>query len=333
MRSRIGLWVNKGFGCGLRENIKEMVHALSTHYEPDDQIYLFGFSRGAFTVRALAGFLYRCWLPSKNNDNFDQWFDRAFDYYTPFEVPDEVREFRACGVEVKIKFLGIWDTVKSYGGIIPIAWPHLRHNPIIEQVRHALALDEKRTYFQHTTWGSLKEKIEGISTEPDDRYKEQVVKEVWFRGYHSDIGGWYTKQKSAEERDAGEISLLWMLGEAERHGLRLNEQGKLLFKNNDDLKKEIKVHDSFDWYWWPLGIFPHQELNNARRPPKRPWSMKPRVTRDLLKPNWSGKLVQVHDSAVEYCGLKDIIPVRTHRPGQVVFDIDIDRCPNCGGSL
>src|SRR5262245_19818445 len=244
MRSRISLWVNKAFGWGLRENIKEMVHALSTHYEPDDQIYLFGFSRGAFTVRALAGFLYRCWLPSKNNDNFDQWFDRAFDYYTPFEVSDEVREFRACGVEVKIKFLGIWDTVKSYGGIIPIAWSHLRHNPIIEQVRHALALDEKRTYFQHTTWGSLKEEIKGIPIEPDDRYKEQVVKEVWFRGYHSDIGGWYTKQKSAEERDAGEISLLWILGEAEQHGLRLTEQGKLLFKNKDDPKKEIKVHDS-----------------------------------------------------------------------------------------
>lgn len=66
MPSWIAWLAGMAVGYGLRENIKEMVRALSEHYDPEDRIYLFGFSRGAFTVRALAGFLYRCWLPPKS---------------------------------------------------------------------------------------------------------------------------------------------------------------------------------------------------------------------------------------------------------------------------
>lgn len=295
-------------GYGLRENIKEMVRALSSHYRPGDRIHLFGFSRGAFTVRALAGFLYRCWLPPKGISDFDDWFNKAFKLYEPHEPPEEVEKFRAKGVKVEIEFLGIWDTVKSYGGIIPISWPHLRHNPIVKQVRHALALDERRAWFQHTTWGSTREKLDGIPLENDLRYDNQVVQEVWFRGCHSDVGG------GDAERDSAKVALLWMLGEATQYGLRLNGHGERLFQSAGDLNSEIKVHESFRWYWWPLGIIPRRELNNTSRPPATPWTMKPRVARDPLAPPWEGKQVLVHASAIRDCGIKGYRLVKTSKP-------------------
>ena len=308
MPSWIAWLAGMAVGYGLRENIREMVRALSVHYDPGDRIYLFGFSRGAFTVRALAGFLYRCWLPPKSISHFDSWFNKAFALYEPHQQPEEVEKFRAKGFKIEIEFLGIWDTVKSYGGICPISLPHLRHNPIVNHVRHALALDERRAWFQHTTWGSTREKLCGIPLENDPRYEKQVVREVWFRGCHSDVGG------GNAERDSAKVALLWMLGEATRCGLRLNKEGERLFQNTSNLKAEIKVHESFRWYWWPLGIIPRRELDNTRRPPKTPCTMKPRVVRDPQAPSWEGKQLLVHASAARSCGIKGYTAVETSIP-------------------
>jgi uncharacterized protein (DUF2235 family) len=76
------------------------------------------------------------------------------------------REHRPCPVH----FLGLWDTVKSYGGLDPAILPHLRHNPIVAHVRHALALDERRAWFKPTTWGRLDSDLHAAMTRlaPED---------------------------------------------------------------------------------------------------------------------------------------------------------------------
>jgi uncharacterized protein (DUF2235 family) len=121
-------------------------------------VYLFGFSRGAFTVRALAGLINRYGLAPRGAGRLDAPFREIWRRYKPvmFDRADmkrwrHHRGRRSC----RIHFLGVWDTVKSYGGLWPVMLPHLRHNPIVKHVRHAIALDEKRGWFNMTTWGRL----------------------------------------------------------------------------------------------------------------------------------------------------------------------------------
>jgi uncharacterized protein (DUF2235 family) len=155
-----------------------------------------------------------------------------------------------------VDFLGIWDTVKAYGWIIPKSFPALRHNHSVRTVRHACALDEHRALFQMTGWA------EG---HPD-------VKEVWFAGDHGDVGGGHKDGNSA----LTEASLFWMLGEAVR------ERRLLLKPEAHDAIKAIANASTrasgtrANSLWIPRGfilldLFPRQELDNALYPPLRPW--------------------------------------------------------------
>lgn len=259
-------------GYGFKANVREMYQKLSQLYEgPDDKIYLFGFSRGAFTVRALAGLLYRCGLPGKNVENFEDYFDEAYRLYTPIEKDcKEITAFRDKHSHMlrdcKIHFLGIWDTVKSYGGIYPIILPHLRHNPCVNIVRHALALNERRSWFNATTWGRLNLDDCGAAkrltkTELDE-LKKQIIEEVWFRGCHSDIGG------GDAEANTAKIALRWMLGEAAAAGVRLNSDGKMILKD-DDAPGPVEIHGSLFGLWWVSEYLPRWEIDNSGKYPVR----------------------------------------------------------------
>jgi uncharacterized protein (DUF2235 family) len=248
-------------GFGLRENVRAMYRTLTEIYEPAAHVLLFGFSRGAFTVRALAGLLYRCGLPP-NLDEFDAYFEEAWRLYEPL-VEDQVRMsiFRCEYGPVRdcpIHFLGIWDTVKSYGGLRPIILPHLRHNPIVKTVRHALALDEHRAWFNATTWGQLDGECAKLRLKEEHfpKYKAQNIDEVWFRGCHSDVGG------GDEERETATISLRWMLAEAEAAGLRINDRGRSLLKL-DDRTGPPEIHESYNWKWWLVEWLPRLEIDNS----------------------------------------------------------------------
>jgi uncharacterized protein (DUF2235 family) len=252
-------------GWGLKANVRQMYCRLSTLYEgPDDKVFLFGFSRGAFTVRALAGLIYRCGLPGKTATDMEERFDKAWKLYKPpHKRQDDVaiRAFMSNGQrECPIHFLGLWDTVKSYGGLIPVMLPHLRHNPTVHIVRHALALDERRSWFDATTWGlldldSTKERIK-----PED-FDRQDIAEVWFRGCHSDIGG------GDVEAVTGMIALRWMLGEAQAVDAELNDNGKSVLAADDPLEPE--VHESLKGVWWVTENIPRGEINNFEEFPKR----------------------------------------------------------------
>lgn len=267
------------FGKGIAQNLLELYRWLVQHYEPDDHVLLFGFSRGAFTVRALAGLVHVCGLVRQ--EHIDLAADAVHLYegseeriivrrreqgLPPFFCRQETdhgatdvvaQAFKALYCQpCEINFLGIWDTVKAYGWIRPKSFPALRHNRSVRTVRHACALDEHRALFQMTGWA------EG---HPD-------VKEVWFAGDHADVGGGH-KDGNSPLTDA---SLRWMLGEA-------TQQARLLLKPGvDDAIREIgsssvcasRTRARSLWIrrgFILLDLIPREELDNAVYPPLRPW--------------------------------------------------------------
>jgi uncharacterized protein (DUF2235 family) len=270
-------------GYGLRANLREMYQALARTYDDPqtDFIFLLGFSRGAFTVRALAGLLYRCGLPAKrfaeDDEAFTCCFSQAYTAYKP-HCEDWVRIDRfkkTWGArEIDIHFLGIWDTVKSYGGIHPQSLPHLRHNPAVLQVRHALAIDERRSWFLPTSWGWIDGDALLVSTlRPDPRYERQHIKEVWFRGCHSDIGG------GDKEAGTARISFRWMAGEAVHAGLLLHPACDPWIFEPDETGGTAVIHESFNAAWWLSDRLPRWELDNHTRPPGYPFKWHGKGTR------------------------------------------------------
>ena len=349
--------VELAFGLGLSRNVKQLYRALVDCYEEGDTVYLFGFSRGAFTVRALAGVIHRCGLAPRNTAWFglrfwEMWWRR----YRPMQFDRDVmrrwrdaRKHRPCCIH----FLGVWDTVKSYGGLRPILLPHLRHNPIVKHMRHAIALDEKRGWFNVTTWGRLDADRDKAMTRLDREERQKIerqdVLEVWFRGCHSDIGG----GGDAEEVTA-QIARQWMLSEARgvdirarqdaahegvaapRADLALNDKGvrflavplsKRVSKTTPEKAKDDlpHVHESLSRFWAFIDLIPRMEIDNSDVWPKRR-----RQRKDELHAIRSPELllregfVSVHDSVDDLPFGRTARVVRTHVPQE-------DRVTSCPG--
>jgi uncharacterized protein (DUF2235 family) len=244
------------FGYGLKENVFQLYAELASLYlGPEDQLFLFGFSRGAFTVRALAGLLHRCHLPAAaGRAGLRERFERAWTLFTVMRPAAAEVEAIRCGQRAcPVHFLGVWDTVKSYGGLTPVILPHLRHNPDVSHVRHALALDERRAWFKPTTWGGLDTDKSGAMTRLTEHdaaaIRSQDVAEVWFTGCHSDVG-------------ADDIALRWMLGEAVgvSPGIRLTGEGLRFLALPDP---PPKVHQSWNRRWRAVEQLPRLEIDNS----------------------------------------------------------------------
>lgn len=207
------------FGEGLNDNILDGYRFLIGNYEPGDEIYVFGFSRGAFTARSLCGMLRKCGVLKRSA--IDKYRQAINLYRSPVHRPGspEATEFRksfsVCGDdELPITFLGVWDTVGALG--IPMAGlrrltdrKYLFHDTelsgTVKNAAHALAIDEYRGAFQPTLW----------SWNPKEG---QRVVQTWFVGAHSDVGGGYA------EPHLSDIALDWMLGEASACGLALDDE-------------------------------------------------------------------------------------------------------------
>jgi len=220
--------LGKATGYGIKQNILECYTFLFENYQAGDRIYLFGLSRGATTVRSLSGFVHLFgMLPKSRNDLIEQ----AYDIYT---ISDDVRrrsqadEFiaRHHTMWCKIKFLGVWDTVAALGtpsraiNVLLNATDWFKHeyhdlklSESVEHAYHALAIDDERQTFHPVLWDS----------EISDK---QTMKQVWFCGMHTDVGGGYPSS------DLSDIPLEWMTGHAVRHGLRLYPQHKIRVAGN-----------------------------------------------------------------------------------------------------
>ncbi len=206
--------VDGATGAGVDDNIRSGYMFLAQNYVPGDAIYLFGFSRGAFSARSLAGLIAATGL-LKRQRLAD--LSRAWSYYrkTDERSPADFcrRHGTDCHLEVPIAFLGVWDTVGALG----IPGTMLNHliadqfefhdttpSRIVKVGRQALAIDEHRDEFEPTLW-----------TAPQPAGTD--IRQVWFAGAHADVGGGY------EERRLADIPLRWMADEAIAAGLHLDE--------------------------------------------------------------------------------------------------------------
>jgi uncharacterized protein (DUF2235 family) len=220
--ARGGLWdrlSGGAFGAGISRNIEDLYLFLITNYAPGDELFLFGFSRGAYAVRSLAGLIRNCGLLRP------QFMDKYLQAYALYRDrsaetrPDApaAGEFRAryAWPDFPIRFMGVWDTVGALGiPVTPLRFWTKRYYEFhdvdlsshVQRAYQALAIDERRPSFTPAIWRQQPHAV------------EQILEQAWFPGVHSDIGGAYGK------RGLADCSLGWMWSRAVQCGLALEDE-------------------------------------------------------------------------------------------------------------
>lgn len=223
------------FGLGLDQNLLEAYLFLTLNYEPGDQIYLLGFSRGAYTVRSLAGLVRKCGILHRAHSDKSR---RALELYRKRDLSADSAEavqFRnsfaiawpkldSTGLkqvmggavyDLRFNYIGVWDTVGALG--VPRLLPFARgFNKKFEfhdlglsraalSARHAVAIDESRNAFKPTLWSNLDELNAAMG--------EERFQQVWFPGDHGAVGG------GTQASHLSNGALLWIIEGAERMGL------------------------------------------------------------------------------------------------------------------
>jgi len=205
------------FGSGMARNVRALYRFLVFNYEPGDELYFFGFSRGAFTVRTLAGFMNRVGLLEKDDEFYTPEMYGLYESSVPADSHKWQRAFR----NIKdprpcppILFIGVWDTVGALGAPGAIGqllnrnkykYHDIGLNQNIQHAFHALAIDERRKPFAPSMW-----------TKPTGW--SGTLEQVWFAGVHSNVGGSYSPDGLANE------ALHWMVEKAEDRGLEFDSR-------------------------------------------------------------------------------------------------------------
>ena len=228
MGKGLGTLLGKGFGVGLQQNIEDPYRYLMDRYDPGDddteadRVFIFGFSRGAFTARALAGMLFKMGLLQKGSKNLIPYASKIYNGRVRINPNDSAATTKkkedinaenaltAKGFKVTYchpchpYFIGVWDTVASLGYFFGKRFFDDKLHPDVRYAYHAVSIDEKRRKFPISLWDETKV----------DR-ERQTVKQVWFAGVHSDVGGSYL------EKGLSNVALRWMLRQAENAGMLL----------------------------------------------------------------------------------------------------------------
>ena len=245
-------------GWGLSRNVKHLYKELARVYDPGDEIYMFGFSRGAFTIRTLVGFIATCGLvdPEKLNPktsgNLQSTVAKAYRAYRKCYRPwlwrlfaqpsknagEQFKNEHSSSGDVKVRFVGVWDTVDAVGlpfhlsdvlnaTIYQFKFPDRTLSPIVQRACHALAIDDQRQSFHPLMW----------QERPGDQSR---ISQVWFAGAHSNVGGGYPKQGMSL------VALDWLLTQAEQagapygqHGLRLNTSERQSFREHSSVDDKL----------------------------------------------------------------------------------------------
>jgi len=279
IQRKLSKWRGLAFGKGLLDNVGDAYRYLMDTYADGDEVYLFGFSRGAFTARAFASVIHVYGLLCAGNQGCIPYIlqmyaetSRKAQHKKITFSPNKRFQWQFCHKRpVHIHFCGLWDTVSSYGWVYdPIELPFLGKNPIIKIGRHAVSIDERRCYYQDNLWG--------------DAMPGQDLRQVWFRGVHSDIGGSYREHQSGLSK----IALEWMLVEAQKAGLELEAhkvETVLGRGGHGYLPKFVRpdpngqLHRSLQGAWWLLEFLPHRDPHVGNG-----WYI-PRGRRRTLPPN------------------------------------------------
>ncbi|MCB0278399.1 MAG: DUF2235 domain-containing protein [Calditrichaeota bacterium] len=234
---KVGRVLGLAFGYGLEQNIEDGYRYLMDCYEDGDRVSFFGFSRGAFTARALAGMIHHYGILHPKNENLIPYVS---DMYTSYHINKEMnqdrrnlaRQFRSIfSRSCPIHFIGVWDTVKSLGWLMGKKFFDQTLHYDVKYGYHAVSIDERRRKFPVTLWDLSKKR-------PD-----QTIEQVWFSGVHSNVGGWY------DQRGLSDIALAWMMDKAESAGLNLRSN----WRNTIEQNPGDFLHNSRKGFWclWP----------------------------------------------------------------------------------
>lgn len=211
----LSLLFEQAFGIGLKDNVAQAYRYLMQQWRPGDEIYIFGFSRGSYTARALAGMLVRPGLMRPGSENLlgyaiekyaingefsknqhAEWdeFGRAFCWHTDreplFSIVHQRDPEQVSHYAVPVAYLGLWDTVKAAGflGFGSLEWPYTRSLPNAVRIRHAVSIDERRRPYREYL----------VERHP------LGLEERWFAGVHADVGGTFPDHRLAT------IALKWV---------------------------------------------------------------------------------------------------------------------------
>ncbi|HHT9159778.1 MAG TPA: DUF2235 domain-containing protein [Candidatus Brocadiaceae bacterium] len=296
-------------GLGFKTNVRDLYLFLARNYEEGDQVYFFGFSRGAATVRACSGFIAACGLVNGKDmkeDDLQNAVDEALLAYVKIEsnppLAEKCKETNSHGV-IQIQFLGVWDTVSSLG--FPQKWvitsvgmlvlnvffksldyfsdlffPHRFYNyeltPNVKYACQALAIDDERTSFWPMVW--------------NEKSHSNPVEQVWFAGMHSNVGGGYPRAGMAN------VALEWMMIRAKNNGLIF--KGTSMQSVYNDANPHGRMFDSRDGF----SIY---------------YRYHPRDIEKLCKDTLDGS-IKVHESVIERMAYK----TANYAPGNLPMNFD-----------
>ncbi len=217
-----------GFGYGISDNIKNAYCFIVSNYEPGDEIFLFGFSRGAFTARSIAGLIRNVGILRRDkrhlvSEAFRRYKDRSPKWHPDSEYSNEFRKENTHQNET-IRFLGVWDTVGALGApfgmvlgwivdkLFKCRFHDVNLSSIIESAYHALSIDERRWPFRPTLWKLNDKHLQKNAANGN----HPAYEEKWFPGVHSNVGGGYPNTGLSD------CALEWMVDRARYHGLNVN---------------------------------------------------------------------------------------------------------------
>jgi uncharacterized protein (DUF2235 family) len=240
------------FGVGLSRNVRECYAFLVDHYQPGDELFFIGFSRGAFTARSLGGLVRNSGIlrrehRDKVKDAYKLYRSRKAGYAPSEEKAKDFRD-RYSHPDADITFVGVWDTVGALG--IPTyrftlpglstrwAFHDTTLSRFVHNAYHAISIDERRKPFVPTLWVKKQDEHGNVEEPPE----HQTVEQVWFAGVHSDVGGGYP------ETDLSDFPLRWLAERAVDCGLVL-KPGELASDGNP----AGQLHDSMNRFYRMLG--------------------------------------------------------------------------------
>jgi len=232
-------------GRGFAKNVMECYDFIFQNFEHDDKIFLFGFSRGAATVRSLTGFIHLFGILPRSRSKLIKEAWKIYKIRNDAKRREKAKAFveQNHTMWAHVEFLGVWDTVAALGvpsakinrlidRVIPHGFHDFKLSESVKHACHALAIDDARKSFHPVLFEpTLKE--------------GQSLRQVWFMGMHTDVGGGY------KERKLSDIGLEWMLQHAVRHGLQIYKP-KAGSTCTPDPNGEM--HDSRD-KWWKRKVF------------------------------------------------------------------------------
>jgi uncharacterized protein (DUF2235 family) len=228
-------------GTGLRTNLGEAYTYLMQHYEAGDKLFIFGFSRGAYSARALAGLLNVVGLLRPGSENLVPYAVGLYTRNRDLSADDwsQIHQFAGAfsrkidgRIGIPVEFMGVWDSVKAAGVLRwNLRWPYTRQIPNVATVRHAVSIDEKRRPYHE------------YLVEPRPGQPTPVIDEVWFAGVHSDVGGTFE-----DDPRLPQITLKWMVDGTLDAGLVLRK-GSYPRSCTVDADNALGAVHRMGWIW------------------------------------------------------------------------------------